>query len=260
VVERAVLSKVLLEQELSQNKLASPFTQVQAGQLLGVDYMIVGDVTEFEEQALSGGGAVGFFVGLGPKVSSDFSAAHVGIDMRIIDTRTGEILCSHRAEGKAWGNTFGIQLKNGLVDFGGELFHKTPLGKATRRAIESALNFVLEVAERQTKDFSWLARVIETSGYDVYIDAGRMANVAVGDRLRVSDVDKVLNDPETNEILGLVEREAGVLQVVQVEAKYARARVIQGTRPAVGALVRFESETKQSLPRRVSQAGYRIMD
>src|SRR3989338_4713176 len=55
VVERAILSKVLIEQELGQNRLSSSFTQTPSAQLLGVDYLIVGEVTEFEEQQMGGG-------------------------------------------------------------------------------------------------------------------------------------------------------------------------------------------------------------
>src|SRR3990167_7827111 len=63
VVERAILSKVLIEQELGQNRLSSSFTQTPSGQLLGVDYLIVGEVTEFEEQQMGGGAALSVMKG-----------------------------------------------------------------------------------------------------------------------------------------------------------------------------------------------------
>ncbi len=182
------------------------------------------------------------------------------MDLRVIDTRTGEVLHSHRAEGKAWGKAAGFKMKSGLIDFGGEIFHKTPLGKATRRTIGSAVEFILRVAEKRTEDFSWLGRVIDTEGAQLYLDAGRIKNVQVGDELKIFDVEKVLQDPETNAILGLVEREVGIARVVSSEPKYAKAVAISDFLPKKGCLVRFVSEEKGRLPRRISQAGYRVME
>ncbi|MBI2091884.1 MAG: hypothetical protein HYT75_02665 [Deltaproteobacteria bacterium] len=157
VVERAILSKVLMEQELSEANLVAPITRAPSGQLLGVDYLIVGEVTEFEERQMGAGMAAGF---LGIKTSGDINAAHVGIDMRLVDTRTGEILYSHRAQGKAWEKAFGAKINYKIIDFGGDAFHKTPLGVATRKAIGNAVQFILNVIDKQVENFSWLGLVI----------------------------------------------------------------------------------------------------
>lgn len=260
VVERATLSKVLMEQELGQSKLSSAMTQVQAGQLLGVDFMIVGQVTEFEAQEMQAGAAVAVLKGIGPKFSSDIQVAHVAIDIRVIDTRTGEVIHSHRAQGKAWGEAVGMKMKTGLIDFGGEMFHKTPLGKATRRTINNAVTSILGVIEKQMKDFNWLARVIDTDANYFYIDAGKLNDVSVGTILNVTGVEKVLNDPETNEILGLVEYQIGMAEVTKVELKYAKVRMLGTGNPPVGSLVRFSDENKSKNQNKVLTTGYKIME
>ncbi len=246
VVERAILSKVLIEQELGQSRLSTPFTQTPSGQLLGVDYLIVGEVTEFEERQMGGGGSLSVAKWIGPKISGEAVAAQVGIDLRVIDTRTGEILHSHRAQGRAWETAFSTKIDYKVIEFGGDTFHKTPLGKATRSAITDALEFILSVIEKRTSEFSWLARVIEVEGSDIYFDAGRNAHLKEGDRFQISAVRKVLTDPETNEILGLVENKVGVAQAMTVDLKYTRARLQGGGRPQIGDLVRLEgSSTKE---------------
>ncbi len=262
VVERAILSKVLLEQELGQNRLASPFTQTPSGQLLGVDYLIVGEVTEFEERQMGGGGSLEVMKGFGPKISGDAVAAHVGIDLRVIDTRTGEILYSHRAQGRAWEKAISTKVDYKFIEFGGDAFHKTPLGIATRRAIYDALQFILEVIDKRTSEFSWLARVIEAEGPEVYVNAGRNANVQVGDRFRISSVRKVLTDPETNEIVGLVESNLGTAEAVQVDYKFTRMKILGPFRPRIGDLVRWADSKKQedSLGTRGSMVGYDVME
>ncbi|MBI1908570.1 MAG: hypothetical protein HYS22_00135 [Deltaproteobacteria bacterium] len=262
VVERAILSKVLIEQELGQAKLSSPFTQTPAGQLLGVDYLIVGEVTEFEERQMGGGAGFGIMKSFGPKISGDAVAAHVGMDLRVVDTRTGEILHSHRSQGRAWEKSFGTKIDYKFIEFGGEVFHKTPLGKATRRAIADAIGFVMEVIERRTEDLSWLARVIEIDGSNIYFDAGRRSSIQSGDRFRVSSVEKVLTDPETNEILGLVEHPVGLVEAVNVELKYTKARALGNFRPAIGDIIRFDKQSSETQARMESPAlvGYKVME
>ncbi|MBI2082499.1 MAG: hypothetical protein HYT76_02925 [Deltaproteobacteria bacterium] len=260
VVERAILSKVLIEQELGQANLSSPFTQTPAGQLLGVDYLIVGEVTEFEERQTGVGGSVSVAKSFGPKVSGEFVAAHVGIDLRVIDTRTGEILHSHRAQGRAWERATSIKVDYKFVEFGGDLFYKTPLGKATRRAISDALQFILEVVEQRTEEFSWMARVIEVEGDTLYFDAGKKADLQIGDRFRVSSVQKVLTDPETNEILGLVEKELGVAEAIAIELKYTRAKILGPFRPRIGDLVRLVGRSESSSATTSSLSGYQMLE
>ncbi|MBI1908556.1 MAG: hypothetical protein HYS22_00065 [Deltaproteobacteria bacterium] len=258
VVERAILSKVLIEQELGQNRLSSPMTQTPAGQLLGVDYLIVGQVTEFEERQMGGGAALSIMKSFGPRISGDAVAAHVGIDLRVVDTRTGEILHSHRAQGRAWEKAVGTKIDYKFIEFGGEFFHKTPLGKATRRAIDDALDFILKIIGKRTEEFQWLARVIDGDGNNVYLDAGRTANIEPGDRFVVSAVQKVLTDPETNEVLGLVEQKLGLVEAVEVETKYTRAVVLGNFRPRIGNLVRFAHEKKSAM--NGSPSSYKIME
>lgn len=207
--------------------------------------------------------------GFGPKFGGEAVAAHVAMDLRVVDTRTGEVLLSHRSQGKAWEKAFGAKIDYKFIEFGGDLFHKTPLGKATRRAIEDAVSFTIESIENRNKDFNWLARVIEAAGSHLYFDAGQNAGIRKGDRFRVSDVQKVLTDPETNEVIGLVENDLGLAEALEIAPKYAKARMLGGGRPPVGALVRFANQTSVSGdnnedgvggPSATFHAGYDIME
>lgn len=258
VVERAILSKVLIEQELGESQLLTPMTKTPAGHLLGVDYLIVGEVTEFEERQMGSGMAAGF---LGVRVSGEVNAAHVGVDLRLVDTRTGEILSSHRAQGKAWEKAFGGKADYKVIDFGGDAFHKTPLGMATRRAIDDGVEFILGVIDKQLQDFSWLGLVIEVDGGMVYFNAGAGKNIAVGDRFQISTIRKVLTDPETNQILGLVEDGAGLAEAIYVDQKYTKARLLGNFRPRQGDIVRFADRKKQEISElREEPTGYAIME
>lgn len=258
VVERAILSKVLIEQELGESHLLTSLTKTPAGHLLGVDYLIVGEVTEFEEQQMGAGMGAKVF---GVKFGGDIQAAHVGMDLRIVDTRTGEILFSHRSQGKAWERSIGARIDYKAMEFGGDAFHKTPLGKATRASIADAVNFVLSVIDKHTEQYTWLARIIEVEGDSIYFNAGAAEGVNDGDSFRISAIKKVLTDPETNQVIGLVESELGRAEAVLVDRKYTKARIGGAFRPRVGDIVRFADRREE----RVSQAetaqdGYSIIE
>lgn len=258
VVERAILSKVLLEQELGEARLMTALTKTPAGHLLGVDYLIVGEVTEFEERQMGSGAAAAFF---GTKVSGQFTAAHVGMDLRVIDARTGEIISSHRAMGKAWEKAISAKIDYKLISFGGDAFHKTPLGKATRNAIQDAVGFLFTIIERQSEEFSWLGRIIDLDGEHLYINAGAAKGVSQGVRLRVSSVKRVLTDPETNQVIGLVEREIGQAEAIFVDQKYTRARMFGAIRPSVGDIVRLSGErTNDVATPREQAARYEMLE
>lgn len=274
VVERAILSQIMREQELSASKLVTKETAAQVGQLLGVDYLIVGEVTEFEQKAVGVGGRAGFLTWLFPKASAEFTAAHVAIDLRIIDTSTGEILHSYRSEGRAWEKAVAIDINFPTLTFGGDAFHKTPLGKATRQTIQDALGFILgAVQERLRTHSTGLGKVIHLEENLVYINAGANAQVHVGDRLSIFSVKKVLTDPETNQVVGVIENPIGELSVVFVSEKFSKARVLGNTLPHKGDIVRFSdknprfgSQGEETIPYgdvkglTVAKSGYPILD
>lgn len=258
VVERAILSKVLIEQELGESQLLTPMTRMPAGHLLGVDYLIVGEVTEFEERQVGAGVGAKLF---GVKFGGEINAAQVGIDMRVVDTRTGEILYSHYSQGKAWEKAGGVKFDYKIMEFGGDAFHKTPLGRATRGTIEDALNFILSVIDKQTEEYTWLGRVIEVEGDTIYFNAGSADAVAEGDRFRITSVRKVLTDPETNQVIGLIESDLGQAQAIYVDRKYTRARVLGGIRPKAGDIVRFaDFKRQQTAEPEPSTVGYNIIE
>src|SRR5919204_1762958 len=101
VVERAELSSVLREQELGLQKIVSKDTAAQPGQMLGAQLLVRGSVTEFEQRAGGGGLRVGVGTGvLGGTIGAQTTTGVVGIDLRLIDTTTGQVVQSLRAEAK----------------------------------------------------------------------------------------------------------------------------------------------------------------
>ena len=86
VIERAELDEILKEQGLGQSGLVTPQSAAKVGQLLGIQRIITGSITEFgSKKNKVGGGFGGFNLGVST------TTARVTVDMRIINVNTGEI-------------------------------------------------------------------------------------------------------------------------------------------------------------------------
>ncbi|MDW8294761.1 MAG: CsgG/HfaB family protein [Aquificaceae bacterium] len=147
VLERAAMQEIKEELELMG---------VQPKQTLrAADFIITGAVTALEMQAsgIGGGGVVVPlpFRGLGG-VRVGKSSAHIGLDMRIVNVRGGEIIASRAVEGKsdrwrfglAGGGLFGTTIVGGWFD----IFKNTPMEEATRDLIAKAVTLIVEDTRR----------------------------------------------------------------------------------------------------------------
>ena len=236
VVERAELANVLREQEMGLQKIASRETAAQAGRVTGAQMLIRGSVTQFDQRTAGDGFRIGLgraASGLGMGVQS--TEGIVGIDIRLIDTTTGQVLQSQRVEEKVLTRGVAADVNIRQLTFGGDSFNKTELGQATRQAIEKAVALVIKAME----PVPWTGRVVDVSGDQVYFNAGASENIKPGNVLNVSTVVRELTDPESGALLGVEEVSLGQVQVTSVQPKFSIARM-QGTFQAKrGDLVRF---------------------
>jgi curli biogenesis system outer membrane secretion channel CsgG len=132
MVERAKLDKVLDEQDLADSGRIKKSTGAKIGQLTGAQYLVVASVTSFETNTRGTGGGVSF---RGISVGGKKEDAYLSVDLRVIDTTTGEIEYSRSIEGRASSGGLSVGLYRG--GFGGALskYENTPTGKAIRAAV-----------------------------------------------------------------------------------------------------------------------------
>ncbi|HYI10971.1 MAG TPA: CsgG/HfaB family protein [Thermoanaerobaculia bacterium] len=132
IVERAKLDKVLDEQDLADSGRIKKSTGAKIGQLTGAQYLVVASVTSFETNTRGTGGGVSF---RGISVGGKKEDAYLSVDLRVIDTTTGEIEFSRSIEGRASSGGLSVGLYRG--GFGGALskYENTPTGKAIRAAV-----------------------------------------------------------------------------------------------------------------------------
>ena len=217
VVERAALSDILAEQELSAAGLSNGSnTGAQIGQMVGVQFLIYGAVTEFDNRVKSGGFSIGLSKNLWKGgAGSKKTEGIVAFDFRMVNTSTGEIIESHSVSKKITAKGFDISVGYEGISVGDENFSRTPLGQASREAITEAVHLIAESAAHA----GWTGSVVEFQGREIYLNAGEKSGVQAGDEFIVERIDKVMTDPDTGEILLVRKSQLGTLRVMDVLEK-----------------------------------------
>ncbi len=224
VVERQALQDVLGEQELGQTGVIKKETAAKVGQVLGAQIIVRGVVSEFEQAESGGGGGIG--IG-GFRIGGKSSNAHVGIDIRLIDATSGQVLTSHNAVGKVESSGVSVGVSRGIVDFGADSFKNAPIGQATRQAIEDAVKFIVDTME--TVPFT--AKVIKIEGKKIYINIGSNMNVRSGTKMYAYSIGEDLVDPDTGLRLGADEKLLGTVEVQDVQSKFSIGYMVSGNGP-----------------------------
>jgi curli biogenesis system outer membrane secretion channel CsgG len=238
VLERSQINQVLGEQDFSVSGRVTPETSITLGKVLGAQMLITGDITEFSYKQSTAGSKVGLLGGIGKSLGAkaDRVTAQVALDLRILDATTGEVVGSARGEGKASATAVGADLAvaDKSIGLGGSV--ETPLGQASRRAIDNAVEQLAE-ALRGT---SWSGRIGDVRGAEIYINAGSQLGIAGGMEFEVFQQSKPVTDPESGAVLGTPENRSGRIVITRVAEKYAVAKAIEGGPFKRNDVVRFK--------------------
>ncbi len=132
MVEREKLDAVLDEQDLADSGRISKKSGAKIGKLTGAQYLVVATLSSFEEDVKGGGGGLSF---RGISVGGKKEEAYLAVDLRVIDTTTGEVEFTRSVEARASSGGLAVGVYRG--GFGGNLgkYEKTPTGKAIRAVI-----------------------------------------------------------------------------------------------------------------------------
>ncbi|HAR44792.1 MAG TPA: hypothetical protein DCS05_01110 [Nitrospiraceae bacterium] len=214
---------MLKEQALGQTGMVTAQSAAKTGQLIGVNTIAIGTITEFGEKV---DGVNVFFLAGGKK-----STARVVIDVQLVDTTTGRIIKALSATGEE-GNV-GISL---FVVSGGTSLDDTKVGKALRKAIKKLTADV----SAEMQNVPWSGRIVKADAREVYINAGAASNMQSGMKFLVYSAGEELVDPETGESLGKEESLAGEVMVTSVLEKVSKAAIVSGMGFSKGDVVRMK--------------------
>ena len=246
VIDRDALSTVLAEQNFSNSNRADPASAARIGKVLGVDYIIVGTITQFgnetNKQNVGGGGGNWHGFGVG-SIGHSNSKANVAIDARIINVDTAEILAA--AEGKGESSRSGLALGGGggnwkgmgagNVDFGSSNFQSTIIGEATKKAVDALATDLGTQASRLTvRAVKIDALIAAVDGGQIILNAGARAGIHSGDQLTVVRVGREIKDPATGQVIRRLTSTIGTIQAVDVDDTLSVCNVVSGSGFQVG--------------------------
>ena len=250
VIERKALDKIMAEQNFSNSERANPTSAAKIGKLLGVDAILVGSITEFgnETKKTGLGGAGGNWGGYGlGGLGHSKSAANVGIDARLVNVDTGEIMAV--AEGKGTSSRSSTSMNGGggswhgfgagHADFGSSDFQNTIVGEATKSAVEQLTkDLITDVSKVGVRTVTVEGLVAAVDGGQVILNVGGRAGVKVGDQLNVMRVTREIKDPTTGAVIRRLTTNVGVVKATDVDDASAVCTPVSGSDFKVGDAVK----------------------
>jgi curli biogenesis system outer membrane secretion channel CsgG len=139
MVERQKLTSVLNEQNLASSGRVSDSKAAEIGKLVGAQYLVTATVSAFENNVNKTGGGLSY---KGISLGGKREKAYIAVDLRVVDSATGEIVETRTVEARSGGLGLSVGVRrNG---FGGSLANekKTPAGKAIRAVVAEISNYL----------------------------------------------------------------------------------------------------------------------
>jgi curli biogenesis system outer membrane secretion channel CsgG len=237
VLERLALTQVQQEQDLGASGRVNKETAADAGKLMGAQVLITGDITSFAYGRSSMGGKLTNVL-KGLTAGVERVSASVSIDLRLIDAVTGEVIASIKGDGDAAQQGVTADLIRDEKKYDGSMSLSTPLGKASREAIQKAIAGILANIPKM----KWSARVIDFRDGVVYVNAGTGYGMKPGMALEIFDPQPALIDPQTGRNLGSPDRLIGEVVIERVDTEYSTAKVVSGAQFKRNQVVRLKGQ------------------
>lgn len=235
VLERAAMQQLEAEQAAGAAGKTTAQTAAKPGGMMGAQALITGDISGFAFERSTLGGALTNVV-RGLTVASERVSAEVIIDLRLIDATTGEVIYAAKGNGKASAVGVAADLVRDEKKYSADATQTTPLGQASRQAIQNAVVAMLLGMPK----VRWSGRVIDVRNGVVYVNASGTDGMKPGLELEVFEAQPPLIDPETGKSLGAPEALVGTIVIETVLEKFSTAKIKEGTAIAAGHVLRHK--------------------
>jgi len=160
VLERKEIDAVLGEQDLGESGRIDQSTKAKIGKIKGAKYLVAGTVSAFEEETSGTGGGIGI---LGFSIGGKKEKAYMAVDVKLIDTTTGEIADARTVEASSSSGGLSLGASSGIFSGSLSKYEKTPTGKAIRACIIEIAEY-LECSIVKGKDDACMQQYAEKEG------------------------------------------------------------------------------------------------
>lgn len=204
-VDKTVVSEILNREGFKFETLTEPSVMKRVHQSLGIQAFTLGTVTDLSL--------------LSPKASEtseeEVTFVAVKLEVRLIDASTGNLLKSFIGRSPI---------------FGTKEIGANSRSKGVLKAIDLSLDDILEGFLRQLDLLEWTTTVAKIEGQNLYINAGRLSGLRIGDTFEVFEPGKEIIHPTTKFSLGWTTGQLkGVITITELfGVDAAIGKVIQG--------------------------------
>jgi hypothetical protein len=204
-LDKSVVSETLHREGFKFENLTDLSVTKRAHQSLGIQAFALGTVTD-----------VGILSSKASETSDEEVAfATAKVEIRLIDASTGNLLRTFIGRSPI---------------FGTKEMGEYSRGKAVLKAIDLSLDDILDGFLRQLDLLDWTTSIAKVEGENIYLNAGKLSGIRIGDTLEVFEPGKEIVHPTTNLSLGWttgkIKGAVRVIDLFGVDA--AIARVAQG--------------------------------
>jgi curli biogenesis system outer membrane secretion channel CsgG len=221
VFERNQINSILLEQGLGEEGKVTQQSAAKIGQLLGVEMMVMGSVTEYSAETKQEN------IYIGPIAKRQtVQIVKVSIDLRLVNTSSGQIVVAKRATGidstKTSGASFGGFGKNVSQDN-----TKANFNSSKNKAIKSCVSYIVDAMQ----DIAWSGKVIITNpDKTVIVKPGSSSGVGIGDVFAIYRKGDEIIDPDTGLSLGSQDKKIGSIKITGFigGGKASKAAIVSG--------------------------------
>ena len=222
VMERDRMNAILEEQGLTLVGVSSGGFDGDSLSLQGVNYILLGAITQYGQEASAT--QVGGF-------GQSSEKAVMSVDIRVIDVEKGQIGFADTVTAEASGKG-GFSV--GGIGQAADSDESVLLGDVMRKTAQSVTNLIV-------LNIYPIKIVTVQSNGEVMLSYGN-SMLSEGNVLDVFSQGEAFTDPDTGEELGREEEFIGKLEVTSAQARFSKAKIIQGDGIAGGMLARITNE------------------
>lgn len=221
VVDRKNLNVVLGEIMRQGHGLFRKEDSVERGRLKNARYLIRGVITDFTQTK----SASGWFRAPRTEAGVRGARAMVMINITVTDVETGEILGSVPAEGSARASSKWVRFDYNNTSFGGELFLKSPIGRATQAAVRKAVFIIVQKIPYTI----WKPRIAESLPDSIVINGGKNVGIKEGVIFDVREESRPITDPFTGDVIDMATGKiVGRIRITSVHSTSAEGVLLSG--------------------------------
>lgn len=206
IMDKAVVSEMLKKEGVKFDDLTELTVMKQTHRSLGVQAFVFGIVTD-----------VSVLSSKASETSEEETAfATAKIEVRLIDASTGNLLKTFIGRSPI---------------FGTKESGEGSRGKAVIRAIDLSLDDILDSFLRHLDYLDWTTTIAKIEGENIFINAGRLSGLRVGDTLEIYEPGKEIIHPVTKISLGWTTGQLkGVVRISELfGVDAAIGKVVQGS-------------------------------